>query len=208
MSAYCKYGNCKQQTLAGGYCFYHKVENNLGRKIKILPKSERVCQFDGCNKKYECGGFCRQHYRMKRFGKELKPLEIRIPLKKHPKCKIDGCFKKTRCKGLCATCYSRQRPKNYQKQKYKIHKITVEKYVELLEKQNNVCAICEKVCQTGRRLAIDHDHETQQLRGLLCSRCNMGLGLFGDNSKLLIMASQYLENHKKKQIIKLVENVI
>ena len=49
-------------------------------------------------------------------------------------------------------------------------------YDAMLAGQGGVCAICNKADQTGKRLAVDHDHETGQVRGLLCGQCNMWLG--------------------------------
>lgn len=78
--------------------------------------------------------------------------------------------------------------------------ITLEKYNEMLLKQNEVCAICKNrdiyMDKTGqqfyRRLAVDHCHESGKIRGLLCSGCNGGLGLFRDDYKLLEQAIIYL----------------
>lgn len=50
------------------------------------------------------------------------------------------------------------------------------------------CMICESV----ERLCIDHDHTTGEVRGILCSKCNTGLGFFRDNPQLLHKASSYL----------------
>lgn len=70
------------------------------------------------------------------------------------------------------------------------------KYYERLELQGKRCAICGITKdKNGRDFASDHDHETGQLRGLLCGNCNMGLGLFQDNIELLIKAGQYLERY-------------
>lgn len=71
--------------------------------------------------------------------------------------------------------------------------ISVEQYDEMLIRQNGVCAICKTPCKSGRRLAVDHDHKTGQVRSLLCSNCNRGLGCFQDNPDLLREAAQYLE---------------
>lgn len=76
--------------------------------------------------------------------------------------------------------------------------ITPEQYNEMLIKQNGVCAICLKPeirCVKGRisNLAIDHNHITGKIRGLLCYSCNIGLGMFKDNSQTLRNAILYLE---------------
>ena len=56
--------------------------------------------------------------------------------------------------------------------------ITLEDYDVMLAAQEGGCKICGKVCKTGRRLAVDHDHETGKVLGLLCYSCNMKLGWF------------------------------
>lgn len=71
--------------------------------------------------------------------------------------------------------------------------ITLEQYNIMLAKQNNVCAICKKECTSGRKLAVDHCHTTNHVRGLLCINCNRGLGYFKDSSSLLLDAQNYLE---------------
>ena len=74
-------------------------------------------------------------------------------------------------------------------------------YLELLKKQNGKCAICgEKSAVPKRpyRLHVDHCHETNQIRGLLCGRCNTGIGLFRNRVDLLRRAVSYLETHHGK----------
>lgn len=73
--------------------------------------------------------------------------------------------------------------------------ITLEDYDEMLEWQGGGCAICGSPVGdgVGRRLSVDHDHETGEVRGLLCSRCNAGLGMFQDRQDLLLRAVEYLE---------------
>ena len=51
------------------------------------------------------------------------------------------------------------------------------------------------ICGRSENLVIDHDHETERVRGALCNRCNVGLGLFLDNADLLRSALAYLEKH-------------
>lgn len=67
-------------------------------------------------------------------------------------------------------------------------------YDALLSKQNYVCAICgNKETSKYKYLSVDHCHYTKKVRGLLCSHCNKGLGLFKDNTQTLQNAITYLE---------------
>lgn len=71
-----------------------------------------------------------------------------------------------------------------------------EDYENLLDEQNSACAICGiSAEEIGRKLIIDHNHDTLQVRGLLCWRCNSGLGFFRDEQALLAMAIDYLRKH-------------
>ena len=54
----------------------------------------------------------------------------------------------------------------------------------MFEKQGGCCAICGGVNVNGRRLAVDHEHETGKVRGLLCDKCNLAIGLFDDINNL------------------------
>lgn len=76
------------------------------------------------------------------------------------------------------------------KQKFNM---TINEYDELLKKQGNVCAICGKELEKGKRLAVDHNHKTGKIRGLLCVNCNMMLGMSKDNINTLKNAIKYLE---------------
>lgn len=77
--------------------------------------------------------------------------------------------------------------------------ITPEDYDSMLEAQEGLCAICGGGCKTGRRLAVDHDHETKAVRALLCAACNQGLGNFADSPETLEAAARYLRSHKENR---------
>ena len=72
--------------------------------------------------------------------------------------------------------------------------ITLEQYDKMLANQNGGCAICGAKTPSNRTkyFAIDHCHATGKVRGLLCMKCNRGLGLFNDRTDLLKSASNYL----------------
>ena len=77
------------------------------------------------------------------------------------------------------------------------YQITPADYKLLLDKQGGVCGICQQPEMstykgTRRLLAVDHNHASGIVRGLLCANCNTGLGKFKDDSGRLLAASNYL----------------
>ena len=113
--------------------------------------------------------------------------------------------------GLCHKCYfatPERRAKAHiavMKHNLRRYGLTDEIYNELSKKQDHKCAICHKE-ETAKqrhsnlikRLAVDHCHTTGDIRGLLCSRCNMGIGMLFDNEELLKNAVSYLESYKER----------
>ena len=74
--------------------------------------------------------------------------------------------------------------------------MTEEEYAHLLKMQNFRCAICKTDVPGGRygKFHLDHNHDTGELRGLLCGRCNAALGMFCDSLKSVMRAAKYLRN--------------
>ena len=83
--------------------------------------------------------------------------------------------------------------------------LSLDKYRKMLEDQDGKCAICSQP-ETHKRngklkaLAVDHDHKSGAIRGLLCSDCNTGIGKLKDDPKVLRLAAQYLDFHLGNQI--------
>jgi hypothetical protein len=71
--------------------------------------------------------------------------------------------------------------------------ITVQQVEDIPTKQGGRCAICGAMLLLGSHTHVDHDHDTGQVRGLLCVNCNNGLGQFRDRPELLRAAATYLE---------------
>lgn len=75
--------------------------------------------------------------------------------------------------------------------------ITQEEYDRMLAAQGGCCAICRCAVSGASRGAgwlVDHDHTTGAVRGLLCVKCNTGLGLFQDSASVMQAAVEYLAN--------------
>jgi len=78
--------------------------------------------------------------------------------------------------------------------------LTPDEYDELLAAQGGVCAICAGP-PDGRwpRYAVDHDHETGEVRGLLCTRCNRAIGLLRDSTDLVLAVLEYLDPRRTRK---------
>lgn len=85
---------------------------------------------------------------------------------------------------------------NTLKRKYSIN---LEDYDKMLQEQKSCCAICSAKVEEERDnvLVVDHNHLTGEVRGLLCHKCNTGLGLFRDNQGYLLEAVEYLRKFSK-----------
>lgn len=79
--------------------------------------------------------------------------------------------------------------KNHIKRKFGL---SIEEYESILNSQNKVCAVCQEKCHTGYNLAVDHNHKTGKIRGLLCKNCNTAIGLLKENIQVIENVIIYL----------------
>lgn len=97
----------------------------------------------------------------------------------------------------CKPC---QKKYNRRRRLKNIYGLSLEKYDELLSFQNGVCFICHRN-DFRYSLAVDHDHKTGEVRGLLCKGCNRDLlGALHDNIEALKRAIDYLENPPARRL--------
>jgi 23S rRNA G2069 N7-methylase RlmK/C1962 C5-methylase RlmI len=91
-----------------------------------------------------------------------------------------------------------ERVKN--KELERVYGISLDQYNAMLLVQEEKCAICEKEFANNQRrnLYVDHCHISGKVRGLLCQKCNQGLGLFDDNISFLEKAVSYLQRNKNE----------
>ena len=139
--------------------------------------------------------------------KTCKGCKLEKPLSQYSKC--GGGRTRARCKDCCKIAYDKWKEKNpdhakeawrkastkyyskdefYLRRRTKKYGLTVDEYKELESKQEYKCAICKQEIT----LVIDHCHDSNEVRGLLCSNCNAGLGFFQDNTEVLYSAIEYL----------------
>jgi hypothetical protein len=84
--------------------------------------------------------------------------------------------------------------KDWERKLRKKYGITAEEYYKLEETQQYSCKVCGiHKDSLGKRLCVDHCHDTGLIRGLLCDKCNTGIGKLGDSIEGLQRALKYLE---------------
>jgi hypothetical protein len=79
------------------------------------------------------------------------------------------------------------------RRRYKLKKynLSLDQFNVLLNKQNHQCGICGGSL-TDKNCHVDHNHDSGEIRGLLCLNCNLGIGLLKDSPELLNKAAKYL----------------
>jgi len=141
---------------------------------------------------------CSRQYHAKRYVEQKEKLQAQIK-----KYKIEN-KEKIEESALLWKKNNPDKVKKYQRTSNlrKNFGLSLDEYEQMLIKQNNLCAICEKPetfihHQTKElaRLAVDHCHTTGKVRKLLCKSCNTALGLFKDDIAVIGNAVQYLKDH-------------
>lgn len=130
---------------------------------------------------------------------------------KSPECQNEAAPRTTGrtpvyCEPACARRNNYPSPEERRQRKLKDkYGLTVERYDQLMAEQDGACAICGVAGPEAARwgkLVVDHDHETGEVRGLLCSNCNCAIGLLGDSPELLTKAAGYLSVELPKEGIR------
>ena len=123
------------------------------------------------------------------------------PLEEYPKNKQCKQGRSAKCK-VCVNAYKgtwrKANPASHRAAHLRsTYGLSLEDFDHLLEQQNHTCLLCDHKhvhnCKKGA-LRVDHNHRTDEVRGLLCKECNSGMGLLGDNPERLRAAARYLES--------------
>lgn len=182
------------------------------RRLASHPR----CSVDGCARpsRSRTASLCEMHYaRVRRHGSTDSV--IRKPKGSCYSCGAACERQRLFCSSVCASrdktgihyagseCLTCRKPIDQSKrtdsrycsvsclhhaQRCKRYGITPSEFSRMMDSQSNACGICG--AETD--LVIDHDHQTQSVRGLLCGHCNTGLGMFNDDPAALAAAVEYL----------------
>ena len=136
----------------------------------------KICT--GCNKSKKLSEFSEQHNG--KFGRNAKCKDCKNKL-------ANIFYYKNRNKIL-----ERQRETRRKLWRYKKYGVSDEEYKKMYKLQGGRCAICKLKFDI---LCLDHSHSTNKNRGLLCRKCNWGLGYFNDNINSIKNALKYLQKY-------------
>jgi recombination endonuclease VII len=185
-----------------------------------MPKGIRgraACSL--CDRPSHAKGLCANHYARQRH----QTLQERKRVSRRRPCVICGeLFDGIRGAQTCSPACYIQVPQNRERRLLALrrfyanqdpevrrrrrnlgkYRISASEYDDLLANQGGRCAICGNP-PSGQgtsmaRLHIDHDHDTGRIRGLLCGRCNPGLGYFLDSPARLRVAADYIEHYRRE----------
>ena len=116
-------------------------------------------------------------------------------------------FRRSHCRA-CETSRKRKADKRTKRERAEYHQlkkygITLDIKEELLKSQGGHCALCPTKKPGGRnnKWHTDHCHETGAIRGILCDKCNRGIGMLGESSERLLRASQYVAHSRPLELI-------
>jgi hypothetical protein len=181
----CIFDGCKQKSISKKYCDKHyRRLRKYGDPSVVHSFIIKKCLGSTCELKAKSKGYCDKHYRrFKLHGTAADRPKVGFA------CSIDFCTRKHVAKGFCRRHYEMMR-----------QRVLIDDRAEAII--NNHEGLCD-ICRTdtpgyGRKaLCIDHDHNTGIVRGMLCQKCNIGLGNFNDDPNLLIKAILYLKKSLK-----------
>ena len=175
----CSFDNCTNKSISLGYCDKHyRRFKKYGSADKVHTFIPKVCSIDNCNNQSRSKGLCELHYR--RLIKTGTTEYIKVIRS----CLIIGCERKHVAKNLCGMHYE-----------MKTQKISIdENAMKIINNHSGFCDICGTDSPGfGRKnFCIDHNHSTGSVRGMLCQKCNIGIGNFNDSPELLNKAIRYL----------------
>lgn len=183
---------------------------HLRRRQEGLSRIKPICSFDLCDRPATTKGLCDTHYAQQKADKTLTLIRTFNRHQNRGTCPEEGCtwpFGKT---NFCSHHQTMSQRWSYPRRYFLAYRfdMTPEQYEAKVKDQDGKCAVCKQPEKSPdprsgkiKALAIDHDHRccdrgcSDCMRDLLCSRCNVGLGVFDDDPELILAAAEYLIRH-------------
>ncbi|MFD7900151.1 endonuclease VII domain-containing protein [Streptomyces sp. NPDC059743] len=138
--------------------------------VHLVSAASPQCSFGECGRELHSHGLCRTHAMQRRRGRELAPIRAYGTFDKGDPEAVGAARRVTR--------------------DWELYRLSPEQ--SALLRDTAQCHICRTEQPSGRGWHIDHCHITGVVRGLLCARCNLGLGHFRDDPDVLSAAIEYL----------------
>ena len=183
----CTIGGCGGRADARGLCgkHYQQIRNGaLDHPLAADIRRDAPCSVDGCGRAAYARGFCNMHWTRNHLSGDPGEAESRKAVYEPGQvCAVDSCERPPRWRQYCASHARRLRRFG----------VTAEEVADIFLGQNGRCAICRAKEPSGSGdWHIDHDHVTGKIRGLLCNRCNLAIGLLQDDPDVMDSAARYV----------------
>ena len=193
----CQIPQCGRPHYSLGYCLPHyrrwRKSGDVRPTVPVASRQPRMgtCTVTGCSRRVRARGLCNGHYARVLVKGDAEPLKPLRPTTRST-CAVAGCVRRAVGYGWCATHYG----------PYRLYRLTPADLQSLTERQGGRCAGCGRTPAPNSRLYVDHDHRCCQgkitcgrcVRGLLCSDCNLALGVLNDSEQSLLGLASYVRS--------------
>lgn len=203
----CSFSGCTRYRKARGLCAGHYRQQMAGVPLHLLPhRDQLICTFPGCGRVRNSRLYCPTHHQQQKRGVTLVPIG-----RDHSNGKwCQGCGRSLPLESFSLSGQGdpqtiggrRHRCRECQRAEEtgRTFGLSVD---EVRAAWSSFCAICGTTTPGGRygTFHIDHDHNTNEVRGVLCYKCNSVLGFAEDDADRLKAAIRYLQNPPGKGAI-------